>query len=269
MFGRIDSRRNERYKTWYAISHLNRGRKTDAIWLEGLRLCADAVQSGIEIKTILTADSASAQIAGFIRTLPDTIERWTLPDALFQTLCDTEHPQGVALICRSPVLQNEARKPVTGGLYLVADGIADPGNLGSMIRTADAFAFDGILFTRGTVWPMNPKVIRAAMGSFFHVPLIVFEDIAGVAHWLTQEKVPLIAADPHGSQTVAELEAGGAALLIGNEAHGLSDAARKLADAAVAIPMPGRSESLNAAAAAAILACELMKKRMQASVTGI
>jgi TrmH family RNA methyltransferase len=266
---RIDSRNNGRYKAWYAISRLNRGKKTDRVLLEGLRLCSDAIQSGVAAEAVLTADSVTGLVAGFVSSLPASIERWTLPDSLFQALCDTEHPQGVALICLSPVLQAPAGPPSGDGLYLVADGISDPGNLGTMIRTADAFAFNGVLVTAGTVWPMNPKVIRAAMGSCFHIPIISFKDIADVAGWLAGGGIPLIAADPRGEQSIATLAPGGAALVIGNEAHGLGETARRLAVTTVYIPMPGRSESLNAAAATAILAYELMKKRPGRSVTGI
>ncbi|MDW7656070.1 MAG: RNA methyltransferase [Bacillota bacterium] len=269
MSNRIDSRKNERYKAWYAISRLNRGKKTNRVLLEGLRLCSDAVQSGIAAEAVLTADSVTPQVAGFVSSLPASIERWTMTDSLFQALCDTEHPQGLAMVCLSPVLQKPAGQPSIDDLYLVADGISDPGNLGTMIRTADAFAFNGVLVTTGTVWPMNPKVIRAAMGSCFHIPIISFQDITDVAGWLAMAGIPLIAADPHGEKSVAALVPGGAALVIGNEAHGLSELARKLAKETVYIYMPGRSESLNAAAATAILAYELMKKRHNRSVTGI
>lgn len=263
MSNRIDSRKNERYKAWYAISHLNRGKKTDRVFLEGVRLCGDAIQSGVAAEAVLTTESATRQVADFVSTLPASIEHWILADSLFQALCDTEHPQGVALVCLSPVLQSPIGPPAVDGLYLVADGISDPGNLGSMIRTADAFAFDGFLVTADTVWPMNPKVIRAAMGSCFHLPIISFHDIAAAADWLAGGSIPLLAADPHSERSVATLVPGGRALVIGNEAHGLSEQARSLARETVRIPMPGQSESLNAAAATAIFAYELMKKRQQ------
>ena len=261
MAGRIDSRQNERYRAWLAIAHRKKGRETSLVLLEGLRLCSDAVQSGVAVDVVLLAESAPGTIIRFAAQLPPGPERWTLSDALFRSLCDTEHPQGLALVCRSPILHSPGEKPRPDGLYLVADGISDPGNLGTMIRTADAFAFDGVLVTAGTVWPMNPKVIRAAMGSCFHLPILSFETIETAAAWLAESNVPLFAADPLGQVPVSRLPAGGAALLIGNEAHGLSAQACSLAAYTVRIPMPGRSESLNAAAATAICAYELMKKR--------
>ncbi|NLM78867.1 MAG: RNA methyltransferase [Ruminococcaceae bacterium] len=259
-FERIESRQNSRFRQWLSLNTGRQGRKTDLILIEGLRLCRDALASGVTAETLLIADSAPETIKRITEELPPGVACVSLPDKLFALLSDTENPQGQALVCHSPVLDEPAGPARGDGLYLVADGIADPGNLGTMIRTADAFAFSAVLLTSGTVWPMNPKVIRAAMGASFHLPLILFQDITAVAEWLAAAAIPLIAADPQGDQPVTGLAAGGAALVIGNEAHGLSSEARRLADHLVSIPMPGRAESLNAAAAAAICAYELMRK---------
>lgn len=240
---------------------MNRGKKANEVFIEGLRLCRDAVESGVSINVALINESAAQPIVDFVLSLSDSVEKYRLPDALFKKLCQTEHPQGVALVCSSLIIRDLEHTPVRDGLYLIAQAITDPGNLGTLIRIADAFAFDAVIIMEGSVWPMNPKVVRASMGSCFHVPVISGGSLASVLHWLKKANIQLIAADPAGDPAF-DFESGeGAALLIGNEAHGLSPEAQEQADIRVRIPMPGRAESLNAASAAAIMAYQIMEKR--------
>jgi RNA methyltransferase, TrmH family len=262
---RLTSRENPTYRQ---IASLRQGRPEKAgglIFLEGLRLCADALKSGIVPVQALLADSADGSPAcrELFAGLPELVERISMPDHLFNRLCGTDNPQGVALVCRAPLLGKPSAPPVEHGLYLVAEGIQDPGNLGTMIRTADAFAFDGILLTEGTVHPFNDKVLRAAMGSCFHIPLLLVPDISAAAGWLASSARPvtLLAADPVGADCLPGSLPVPAALVIGNEARGLSADARLYAGRLIRIPMPGRAESLNAAAAAAIVCYELMRSR--------
>ena len=280
MTERITGKSGSTYKNWQAISRPRPGKQTGFVFLEGVRLCADALVSQADVEAILLADSASDDARQLFTQLSESIRHYTLPDLLFASLCDTEHPQGVALICRSPVVDQPQNPPQPDGLYLIAEGIQDPGNLGTMIRTADAFAFNGVIVTSGTVSPINSKTLRAAMGSCFHVPLLSFPDLTAVADWLRQANLTLVAADPYGQEihrsvmpaatslpATAVMPASkwlpaAAGLVVGNEARGLSDLAKKLCHHLVRIPMPGKAESLNASAAAAILCYELMLARL-------
>ena len=274
MTERITGKSGSTYKNWQAISRPRPGKQTGFVFLEGVRLCADAIVSQADVEAILLADSASDDARQLFAQLPESIRHYALPDLLFASLCDTEHPQGVALICRSPVVDQPQNPPQPDGLYLIAEGIQDPGNLGTMIRTADAFAFNGVIVTSGTVSPINSKTLRAAMGSCFHVRLLSFPDLAAVADWLRQANLTLVAADPYGQEIhrsvipaatglpAAAVMPAAAGLVVGNEARGLSDLAKKLCHHLVRIPMPGQAESLNASAAAAILCYELMLARL-------
>ena len=262
MAERITGRGGATFKHWQSIGRPRSGQPADHVFLEGLRLCADAAASDAVIESALLADGAGEEARAFFDRLPDQVLRYTLPDQLFGALCDTERPQGLALVCRSPVIGQPAEPPRVNGLYLIAEAIQDPGNLGTMIRTADAFAYDGFIVTGGTVSPTNSKVMRAAMGSCFHIPLLAFPDVAAAAGWLGQSALPLIAADPQGTEVRLTGWPCGGALVIGNEAHGLSDQVRRLCSRLVRIPMPGRAESLNASVAAAILGYELMLARL-------
>ncbi len=259
---RISSRANAKYKSFLTISHPRRSSPDGLVFLEGSRLCQDALESGAAVEAALVADGAGTAVGPLVDRLSGQVPLYGMPDHLFAGLCDTEHPQGFALICRSPVLEKPAGPPDRQGLYLIAEGLQDPGNLGTLIRTADAFAFNGVIVTEGTVWPMNAKVLRAAMGSCFHIPLLMMPDIPAVAAWLDAAGIPLLAADARGREMERTGWPPSAALVIGNEAHGLSEAARAACRMLVRIPMPGKAESLNAAAAASILSYELMLARI-------
>ncbi len=262
---RIESRDNRTYRQLADLRQPRVSREQGLVFLEGLRQCADALQSGARPVYALLSDQAAGLpvCRDLLADLPATTEQLELPDHLFRTLCDTRQPQGIALVCRSPLLEQPDGPPAANGLYLVAEEIQDPGNLGTMIRSADAFGFDGVLMTTGTVYPFNDKVLRAAMGSCFHIPLLALPDITAIAEWLAAGPcpVPLLAADPNGTDCRPDRLPVPAALVIGNEARGLSAEARRICSRLVRIPMPGRAESLNAAAAAAILSYELMRAR--------
>jgi TrmH family RNA methyltransferase len=257
---RITSRDNERYKTWRKISRGNQSRG-NLVFLEGVRLCADAHASAVSVQAILLSESAGPAARALAEHLPEGPARYLLPEPLFQGLSETKQPQGIAMIVSSPVLTEPLDPPVRDGLYLIAENIQDPGNLGAMIRTADAFAFAGVILTAGTVWPFSGKVLRASMGSCFHLPLFEWPDLRAVAQWLAQAGLTLLAADPDGAMLTAADCACGAALVIGNEAHGLSEQALDLCRRRIGITMSGRAESLNAACAAAILCHELSRLR--------
>ncbi|NLK89905.1 MAG: RNA methyltransferase [Clostridiaceae bacterium] len=263
---RIESRDNTTYRTIAAIRRPRRSQKTGLIFLEGFRLCQDALESGVAAVYFLLSDSAAdlpvaeplQQLAG------ESVQTLILPDHLFKTLCDTQNPQGVALVCQAPAIDQPPDPPSDNGLYLIAENIQDPGNLGTMIRTADAFAFDAVLLTESTVYPFNDKVVRAAMGSCFHLPLVCFPDIKAVSAWFRTSDRPgtLLAADPSAAGYLPADIRLPAALIVGNEARGLSPEAREICRKRVAVAMPGRAESLNVAAAAAVLCHDLMRYRI-------
>lgn len=265
MMKRIESRDNPTFKSIAALRQTRHGRENRLVFLEGARLCQDALRSGAAPVYALFSDSGASSplIADLRAALSADAAEISLPDRLFNLLCETQQPQGVALVCQSPLLEQPDGPPAAAGLYLIAEGIQDPGNLGTMIRTADAFAFDGVILTEGTVYPFNEKVLRAAMGSCFHVPLLEMPDISSIKAWLNHNPTgyTLLAADMAGQAGLPEDLRLPAALVIGNEGRGISEQTRQLCTGLISIPMPGRAESLNAAAAAAILSRDLMLKR--------
>ena len=171
-------------------------------------------------------------------------------ESVLRQLAATDTPQGVLAVARIPQARLVDVADRTGHL-LVADGVQDPGNLGTLIRIADAFAAAGVVLLPGTVDAWNPKVVRSAAGSSFHLP-IVESPLDALVEVSRSRNVRLVGADA-GGDPPASLDAGRTALVVGNEGAGLTAATRAVLDRTVSIAMPGNAESLNVAVAAGIL----------------
>lgn len=175
---------------------------------------------------------------------------------VMESLSSTVTPQGIIAVVPFPVLNPPSR----GWLTLVLDGIGNPDNLGAILRTAAAAGVDHVITTFGSVDPYNPKAVRAAMGAHFRVPLSVSLRWPQIAPFLKDRAV--ILADVSGDKPYFDVDwTRPSALIIGSEAHGPGDEARKRAHESVFIPMPGGMESLNAAVAAGIIIFEAVRQR--------
>lgn len=259
----IKSKDNTKFKLWMSLRQNAQGTDQEQVLIDGLRFCRDVLLSGLQPDQAIVSEAASQQpaVRRLLGMLPRQTERYRLSDRLMQRLSPTQQPQGVMLVVPAPMMEPPQLPPDPQGLFLIADQIQDPGNLGSMIRTADAFGFAALLITAGTVSALNDKVLRASMGSVFHIPLYRFADLTAAAQWLHHSHIPILAADLAGDSSLDGRWTPPAALLIGNEARGLTDQARSMADRLIHVPMPGHAESLNAAAAAAVLCYEMMRGR--------
>lgn len=177
-------------------------------------------------------------------------------DGLFQRICDTRTPQGILTIAKMPEYAPEELLGPAGKepLLLVLEDVQDPGNVGTMIRTAEGAGVTGILLSGKTADPFQPKVIRSTMGSIYRVPLRREADLTQAVSRLKERGIRIVASHLEGNARFGREDyRRGTAFLIGNEGNGLSDALSSLADVRVKIPMEGQVESLNAAVAAALL----------------
>ena len=179
-------------------------------------------------------------------------------DDVFAKISDTKNPQGIAAVVR--MKQYTVDELLTGGPVLILENIQDPGNLGTMIRSAEGAGAGGIVIDPGTVDVYNPKVIRATMGAFFRVPHVVCGIREAVAA-LHEAGYVVYAAHLDGQESFTGVSYGRAAFMIGNEGRGLSDAAAALADVRIRIPMEGKLESLNASVAASLLMYEWHRQK--------
>jgi TrmH family RNA methyltransferase len=184
----------------------------------------------------------------------------SVDDAVVAAIADAVTPQGIVARCVSVVRKLDAL-PADARLVAVGIDVRDPGNAGSIIRAADAAGADAVVFAGDSVDPLNPKAVRATVGSLFHLHVIVDSDLVGVAASLRERRVSLLAADGAGDTDIFDADlAQPTAWLFGNEAHGLGTSA-DVADLRVAIPIYGHAESLNLATAAAV--CLYMSARAQ------
>lgn len=258
----ISSRDNPRFKYVQSLHDRKTAIHAGVVFIEGVRLCEDALTSGLRPETIIFSSKKEMLATEWCErfALSEDVEWISIPDHLFEKLGSTLNPQGIAAIVTAPGQPEEL--PVNGkDIYFVCEEISDPGNLGTIIRTADAFNFSAVILTEGSVDPFNEKAIRASMGSCFHIPIIQGISLEKVCLILKSKGVQLVASHLGG---IPPEQAGislPAALFIGNEARGLSEECSGNCDILVRIPMPGKAESLNASSAAAIMGYILNCKR--------
>lgn len=224
--------------------------------VEGPRAAREALASGATVEFAVVTEEAlrEADIREWLEPLADAEERLVVVDAAsFRTLVDTDAPQGVALVVAEP---SEALEALLQGRLIVLDGVQDPGNAGTLLRTAWALGLDGAVALDGTVDVWNPKCVRASAGAGFHLP-VARSPGEGFLEWAEAGELPLLTASGTG-EDVRGVEVGGRwALLVGNEARGPRPELVGASEEAVSVPMPGGADSLNAAVAGSILLWEL------------
>jgi TrmH family RNA methyltransferase len=273
----IASRANPRVKQLRAAFAGHARLSGGLVAIEGEHLLFEAMRSGLAFKTIFLSQRAVAPA-----WLPRSVELIELTDEVFASVVDTQHPQGIAALLVPPAWSLEDAVPAQPSskrppLLLIAAALQDPGNLGTLIRSAEAFGATAILTTPGTVSEWNQKALRASAGSVFRIPVVAITP-TGLAS-LKSSGLQLFAAvanDPNASLNPTAIPIAEAALaqpcalMIGNEGAGLSEELIALADIRVTIPTPGRVESLNAAIAGSLLLYEASRQRalVQQPATG-
>jgi len=229
-------------------------RKENAFLVEGVRLLEEAVAAKWKIRFVLYDRSLSARGKELLESL-QVIEVEEVDSALLNSLSDTENPQGILAVLDSFQLSI----PNSPDFFLILDHIRDPGNLGTLLRTAAAAGADAVILPPETADAFSPKVLRAGMGAHFHIPILSvgWDEIKDRVRDLT---VYLAEMEEEVIYTEVNLQ-DACALVIGGEAEGASQSARDLATTKIYIPMPGEVESLNAAVAGAILLFEVVRQR--------
>jgi RNA methyltransferase, TrmH family len=251
---RVESRQNGRIKELRA--GLARGVRTPHIAVEGLHLIEEAVKSGLKLHTVFVRSGNE----GLLEHLAvGSAEILIVTEDVFASAAMTEHPQGIAALVQAPEFTLNA---IFDGipLVVVAGGLQDPGNLGTLVRSAEAFGATGLILLPGTVSLWNAKTLRASSGSAFRLPAIAMtaDDAFAALRAHGVQVFATVARDGSGEPDLR----GPAALLLGNEGAGLPDEWLAVADARVTIPCHGRVESLNAAVAGSVLLYDAMRQRV-------
>ncbi len=231
--------------------------------LEGPDLIDAALESGIEVEALYIEDRAltsAACSASIARAQEHGVAIFSLPEGTLFKVADTKSPQPVLATAKMRVA-GLADIP-TDRAILVLDNIRDPGNAGTMVRSADAAGVGGVLFTGDCVDPFNPKTLRSSAGSVFHLPIVVGLELSDAVSALRQRGIASYATVVRDAQDFRAVDlSGGCAIVIGNESSGLSPEAVALCDGAITITMAGKAESLNAGVAASLILFEALHQR--------
>lgn len=256
MIETLSSDQNPRVQLVHKLITQSKVRRKEGLFVaEGSRIVEDGLKSNYPLDSVFLRTHASPHAQQVLSTVPLKVPRFELGDKLFDSLSDTENSQGLLGIFR----QADLPLPENLDFVLIPDGIRDPGNLGTIIRTAEAAGVQALLVPPGTVDPWNPKVVRSGMGSHFRLPIFEWNWQAIAA---SVEGLCVFGATMDGQISCWEADlCQPTALLIGSEVEGLSSEGQALVAQTIRIPMAGQSESLNAAISAAILSFEVLRQR--------
>ena len=276
----ISSKDNKRIK--YIRSLLEKGgirKKNHSFVVEGIKLVDEALEYGNVLDIIVSESLYEEIVSGdltrnglltdngkhIIKQVKQGTSLTVVSDAVFKSVSETITPQGILAEVEMPkhrLLEEnflEIAYEKTGKIkLLILEDTADPGNLGTIMRTAEAAGVTGVIIGKGTVDIFNPKVVRSTMGSIFRLPFAYVDDLKAVILRLKRDGISFYATHLMGKESYRDISySDKAGILIGNEARGLSDEIANLADTYVIIPMQGKVESLNAAVAAALMMYEV------------
>jgi TrmH family RNA methyltransferase len=258
---RVDSRQNARVKELRRAFAEATPNNQGEIAVEGMHLVEEAIRSGLRLSTVFFSESARERAHKLLPQLSAHAEALLLPDEVFASAVPSETPQGVAALVRvkpSKIEEVLAAKPA---LLVITAGLQDPGNLGTIARSAEAFGVTGLLLGEKTVSPWNWKAMRASAGSLFRLPAVKVE-LAKALPQIKAGGVRVLATSSHQGSVISDAELTGAlAFVVGSEGAGVPKDVLAQADDMVRIPQSSRVESLNAGIAASIMLYEAARQR--------
>ena len=230
--------------------------------IEGLKLIKEAIQENVDIKHIVVCDGCdnSEMIESHLKYEMARLDFIYVPQNIFKLLSDVENPQGVLAVIGKT--SKEINIDINEDIILALDDIQDPGNLGTILRTADSVGLKQILVSKGTTDAYNPKVVRSTMGAIFRVKVIECENLKETLKALQKQEYKLMTTSLKAKKTIYEVDFKKKIIVIGNEANGVSKEILNLADEKVIIPMLGKTESLNASVATGIILYEYVRQKL-------
>lgn len=260
----ITSTHNERVKRLRSLRERKFRQQTGRFLLEGDHCVTEALRSGAGIDTLLVTEAGAERYAVAVAAARDSgAEVLNVSETVMETVCDARSPQGIAAVTGLILRDWEAEAAaVVGkpGFIVILENIQDPGNLGTVIRTADAAGATGILLSRDCADIHSPKVVRSTMGSLFHLPVWQSADLPAAVRGMAAGGWAILCGHLMGQGFYSRKVDGlGEALVIGNEGAGVSQALQEACTHLVRLPMAGKAESLNAAVAAGIMIYDMAR----------
>jgi len=263
---RIEGRHNSSVKELrQAFAHAERTEEGDCA-IEGLRIVEEAIRSGLRFKAVFFKESAQNLAERLLPQIGANVDTLLLPDTLFDGAVPSETPQGVAALVRLREFSiDEVLERLQVGPILVVVGLQDPGNLGTILRSSEAFGSAGVVLGEGTVSAFNSKVIRASAGSIFRLPVVMGKTVGGlevISAKLRAQGVRLVATSSHKGTPLDQAKlTGPSAIFVGSEGSGLPRFVLAQVDETIVIPHSEHVESLNAGVAGSIVLYEAARQR--------
>lgn len=258
---RVDSRQNASVKELRRAFAEAGPNQQGEVAIEGMHLLEEAIRSGLRLRTVFFSEAARERAHRLLPQLSAQTEALLLSDSVFASAVPSETPQGVAALVRVKTFELDAILATEPALLVIASGLQDPGNLGTIARSAEAFGVTGLLLAERTVSPWNWKSVRASAGSLFRLPTARVE-LAKLLPDLKARGVRVLATSSHKGTVIADAELRGPiAFIVGSEGAGVPKDVLAQADEVVVIPQSSKVESLNAGIAASIMLYEAARQR--------
>ena len=257
----IRSKDNSKVKRLTLLHDRKKAAKEGLVFIEGTRLCEDALLSGVKPVMFVFCENKQDLADELIRTYDISCEILALSQECFEKVASTVNPQGIAMVVKEPDMGTDIPFRGKDDIFLCLEELQDPGNLGTVIRLADAFDFTAVILVKGTADPFNEKVLRASMGSVWHLPILKVDSVDSVFEFCKKHDIRTLAAHLKGEPIEQAEITLPSCYFIGNEGNGLTDSCSSRCDTMVKITMQGKAESLNAASAASIIGYILSTKR--------
>lgn len=254
----ITSKDNEIVKHIKKLKDKKHRDETNEFIIEGLKMLEEAVNEKAKIKMVIVCDGCLSSDPIKTELLYKLAKEKVIyvSENIFKSLTDVTSPQGILAVVEKKLSNNI---DYSQELFLILDNIQDPGNMGTILRTVDSIGLTQIIVPKGNADSYNPKVVRSTMGAVFRVNVIEVEDLGKTIKEMKKHKIKIFATDLNTDTTIYDVDYKKSAIVIGNEGNGVSKTVLDLADKKIKIPMPGKTESLNAAVATGIILYNAIK----------
>ena len=259
----ITSKENKLIKHIIKLKEKKYRKEYNEYIIEGAKIVQEAIQEKVKIKQIIISENAikTDLILNHLKEELQKINYIKVPSNIFKLISEVEKPQGVLAIIEKE--KQEENIDVNQDIILALDDLQDPGNLGTIIRTADSVGLNQILISKGTTDSYNSKVIRSTMGAIFRVKIVECEDLKQTLKRLQENNFKVMVTDLGTDKSIYDIKLQKNVIIIGNEANGVSEEIKNMADTRAIIPMFGKTESLNASIATGVILYEYVRQKLQ------
>ncbi len=259
----ISSKDNEQIKYIKKLKDKKFRDETNEYLVEGIKLVREAIEENVEIKMIVVCEDCDNN-GSIEQSLLYEIAKYNciyVTKKIFNSITDVVNPQGILAVVEKG--DNIDKIDYTEDIILALDGIQDPGNLGTILRTADSANLKQIILSADCADPYNPKVVRSTMGAIFRMNIIISDDLEKTLQMMKKHKFEILATSLEATKSVYDIDYRKKVIVIGNESKGVSKEIQDLANIKVKIPMLGKTESLNASVAASIMIYEYVRGKVK------